>query len=136
MPGIWFLDRGGVQFSSPPPQGPKPQQGDPAAPGPPYRSAAPHIQLPEDSPDGEGPAAGAGGGCRRLEPLVPPPPRRGAAPEGPALLRSPERLSGLLCEQKTENKKNYQKKKKKRAKPPQSRVIPFNLGVRVSVFVF
>ncbi|TMS03829.1 Phosphatidate cytidylyltransferase 2 [Larimichthys crocea] len=47
-------------------RGPNPQQGDPAASGPPSRSAAPHLQLPEGTPDGEGPAASAGGG-RRLE---------------------------------------------------------------------
>lgn len=51
-------------------QGPKPQQGDPAAPGPPCGPAAPHLQLPEGPPDGEGPAASAGGG-RGLE--LPPP---------------------------------------------------------------
>lgn len=58
-------------------QGPQPQQGDPAAAGPPCWSTAPHFQCFKGSPDGERSAASVGGGC-----CLKPPTPTAACPEG------------------------------------------------------
>lgn len=126
-------------MSSPSHQGPQPQQGDPAAPGPPCRPAAPHLQLPEDSPDREGPAASAGGG-RRLEPPAPGParPQRETREEGSTRAPTPppraapdlRETRSALCEPEHIQEKTKQKEQHKK-KTPQPWVIPFHLGVRV-----
>lgn len=108
-------------------QGPKPQQGDPAAPGPPCGPAAPHLQLPEGPPDGEGPAASAGGG-RGLE--LPPPLARPEEGDQRGGQHPREGCAALGDSQCFVWAKTHPRGEKN--KTTKNMVIPFNLGVRVN----